>query len=78
MAASKLTLLIDKNVIENAKQYTKRHHTTLSRLVTQMLARLPQEHGKALPPSITSLLGVLPADVDGTEHRTHLEKKHKL
>lgn len=78
MAASKLTLLIDKDVIENAKQYTKRHHTTLSRLVTQLLARLPQEHGPALPSSITRLLGVLPADVDGAEHRAHLEKKHKL
>lgn len=78
MAATKLTLLVDKDVIENAKRYTKQHKTTLSRLVTQMLARLPQEDGKALPPTVLRLLGVLPASVDLSDYRAYQRKKHKL
>lgn len=74
----KLTLLVGKDIITNAKQYTKRHKITLSRLVTQMLARLTQEDGKALAPTVNKLLGVLPANTDLSDYRAHQRRKHKL
>lgn len=78
MAATKLTLLVDKDIIDNARRYAKRHKTTLSRLDTQMLARLPQEVGKALSPTVNKLLGVLPANTDLSDHCAHQRRKHKL
>lgn len=78
MAATKLTLLVEKRVIERAKRYTKRHRTTISRLVSHLLENLPNDGEGKLPASIQRLVGVLPESASRTEHREHLRKKYKL
>ncbi|MEW5967636.1 MAG: DUF6364 family protein [Pseudomonadota bacterium] len=52
MSTNKLTLSIDAETVKKAKRYVAAHGTSLSRLLTQYLASLPDESGKALPPSV--------------------------
>ena len=41
---AKLTLMLDKEVIEIAKVYAKSHHTSLSKMVENFLANIDKEH----------------------------------
>lgn len=77
MSATKLTLLVEEEIVEHAKRYSEQHGTSLSRLVSQALSRLPAD-GPALSPAVSRLIGLLPADVSMEEHRDHLSKKHGL
>jgi hypothetical protein len=78
MAATKLTLLVDKKIIERTKRYTKQHHTTISRLVSRLLEQLTHGDTEELPPAIVRLVGVLPKETSLDEHRTRLREKYKL
>ena len=78
MASVKLTLLIDKSVAARAKQYSKRHRTSVSRLVSHMFAGLPDEDAGDLTPGVRRLIGILPKSVSLEEHRRHLRSKYRL
>lgn len=78
MASTKLTLLVDKAAAAHAKRYSKRHGTSVSRLVSQMFARLPAEDQDELPPAVRNLAGLLPATASREEHRRHLRRKYGL
>ncbi|RMH58744.1 MAG: hypothetical protein D6685_11820, partial [Bacteroidetes bacterium] len=86
----KLTLRLDRDLIEAAKRYADEHGTSLSRLVAgyfRALARQteaerqPQagEDWKAsLSPWTRSLLGRKPAvDLDEEDYYRYLEEKHR-
>ena len=77
MSASKLTLLVEKKIVEHAKQYSEQHGTSLSRLVSQALAHLPTA-GPTLPPAVGRLVGLLPDKISLEEHKAYLSKKHSL
>ena len=77
MSATKLTLLVEKEIVEHAKRYSEQHGTSLSRLVSQALAHLPTAE-PTLPPAVSRLVGLLPANVSFEEHRAYLRKKHSL
>ena len=78
MAFTKLTLLIDKSAAARAKRYSKRHHTSVSRLVSHMLAKLPNDEDAGLTPGVRRLLGLLPKTASVEEHRGHLRHKYRL
>lgn len=78
MASTKLTLLVDRSAAARAKRYSKRHRTSVSRLVTQMFAGLPDDDDKGLTPAVRRLVGVLPKTVSAGEHRRHLRQKYRL
>jgi hypothetical protein len=78
MPSTKLTLLVDKAAAARANRYSKRHRTSVSRLVTQMFAGLPDDGDAGLPPVVRRLLGVLPRTVSVEEHRRHLRQKYRL
>jgi hypothetical protein len=75
----KLTLSVDEAVIERARRYSRRHNTSISRLVSSFLAGLGEQDEEAsrarFSPAVERLLGVLPEDVSLEEYREHLEKK---
>lgn len=77
MGATKLTLLVEKEIVEHAKRYSEKHGTSLSRLVSQALAHLPRD-GITLSPAVSRLVGVLPNTTTLDEHRTHLREKYGL
>ncbi len=76
MEKAKLTLRIEKPIIELGKEYAQHHHTTLSRLVAEFLRSLKPASAASRPPVLEELSGILPADVSLEEHQTYLEEKY--
>ena len=73
----KLTLSIDEDVIRRARQYSKRHGVSISRLVTNYLRGLAESGTRdALSPTVRRLRGILPADVSVDQYRKHLQDKY--
>jgi hypothetical protein len=76
MEKTKLTLRIEKPIIETAKDYAQHHHTTLSRLVAEFLNSLKIEADVPASPILKELSGILPADTSLEEHQAYLEEKY--
>jgi hypothetical protein len=78
VASIKLTLLIDKAAAARAKRYSKRHRTSISRLVAHMLAKLPDDEDTGLTPGVRRFVGLLPKTVSVEDHRRYLRHKYRL
>ncbi|WP_010178821.1 DUF6364 family protein [Aquimarina agarilytica] len=67
---TKLTLSLDKSVIEQAKKYAKSNKTSLSKLIESYLASLNKrkEHSEEITPLVESLSGVI--DLNNAENTT--------
>ena len=80
--SAKLTLRLNDNVIERAKEYARNHKISLSKLIESYLDSITKKEGKKIPvtPLVESLSGVidLPADFDyKKEYRDYLEGKYR-
>lgn len=79
MPKQRLNLTIDPGVIERARRYSERHHTSISHLVGQFLASLPGDEPHSvedLTPTVRRLLGVAKGGPDRDDYRKHLLEKH--
>jgi hypothetical protein len=79
---TKLTLRLDGEVIERAKNYAQNHKISLSKMVEAYLDSVtkPMNANPEITPLVESLIGVidLPADFDyKKEYRDYLEEKYK-
>lgn len=78
--STKLTLTVDKSVIERAKSYAKHTGRSLSELVESYLETIIQEDKEEqLSPKLKKIVGAvkLPKNFDEKkELRAYLEKKH--
>ncbi len=78
MPKDRLNLLIERRAIEKARQYSERHRTSVSKLVTDFLHGLPDEEDTNQPeltPTVKRLLGAAKgADVE--DYREHLVQKY--
>lgn len=79
---TKLTLSLDKEVIERAKEFSRQQHKSLSKLVENYLRRVTAQERKdeAPTPIVAQLSGVLPpqaADTFREEYAEYLEKKYR-
>lgn len=77
---TKLTLTVEKSVIERAKSYAKSTGRSLSEIIENYLETITQESTTTeLSPKLKKIVGVvdLPKDFDEEEEfRSMLEKKH--
>lgn len=81
---TKLTLALDQDIIDRAKQYASQRNTSISKLVENFLARItvlnPQdEPAEDISPLVKRLSGVLtlPSDLDTKQaYRDHLSDKY--
>lgn len=77
---TKLTLTVEKTVIERAKVYAKNTGRSLSELIESYLESITQDKGvEKLSPKLKKIVGAvkLPANFDeDKELRSYLEKKH--
>lgn len=64
---AKLTLSLDRNVVEKAKEFSKSRHLTLSKLVEGYLRQVAEDKGRVAPvtPLVAKLSGVIDADKIG-------------
>ncbi len=79
---TKLTLRLDSEIIERAKDYAQRKETSLSKLVENYFAFLSRTSAAVmaddLPPITRSLWGILEGTcADEREYFDHLEEKHR-
>jgi formiminotetrahydrofolate cyclodeaminase len=78
--STKLTLTVEKSVIERAKSYAKNTGRSLSELVESYLEMITQDGGEEqLSPKLKKIVGAvkLPKNFDEKkELRAYLEKKH--
>ena len=79
---TKLTLTVEKTIIERAKSYAKKTGRSLSELIENYLETLTEENSHSdMSPKLKKLVGSveLPADFDyDKELRSAIEKKHLL
>jgi hypothetical protein len=79
MTKQKLTLSLDRSVVERARRYSERHGTSVSRLVEDFLVRLaPVEDDldpESLAPTVRRLIGVA-RGADPSAYREYLEIKY--
>ncbi|HHB90837.1 MAG TPA: antitoxin [Anaerolineae bacterium] len=77
---TKLTLRLDKELIQSAKQYASHTGKSLSQMVADYFTLITREEPpqiEALPPITRSLRGLLKdADISIEDYRRHLEEKH--
>lgn len=79
MPKKRLNITVEPDVFERARRYSDRHGTSISRLVSEFLAKLPEAEdvGRAeLPPTVRRLLGVAKGAADREDYRKHLIEKH--
>ncbi len=79
---TKLTLNVDKAIIEQAKAYAKSQKISLSRLIESYLASLTSQKRDdfEITPLVESLSGVMKIDSDydyKEEYSDHLTKKYR-
>lgn len=81
---TKLTLRLNENVIERAKNYARSHKISLSKMIESYLDSITkqkeEENKIPITPLVDSLSGVidLPADFDyKRNYRDYLENKYK-
>jgi formiminotetrahydrofolate cyclodeaminase len=77
---TKLTLTVEKSIIERAKIYAKNTGRSLSELVEKYLESITEDNGnEKISPKLKKIIGAvtLPKDFDEEkELRSYLEKKH--
>ena len=78
----KLTLSLDKTIIESAKIYAKSNHMSLSKLIESYLSTLtkPKKNSTEITPLVKSLSGVISLDKDfdaKDEYADYLVEKYK-
>ena len=77
---TKLTLTVDKSIIERAKSYAKNTGRSLSEIIENYLENITNDHDDTnVSPKLQNIVGAvkLPKDFDEeTELRNALEKKH--
>ena len=76
-AKTKLTIRTEKQWLEYAKRYAKRHDTTVTQLVTDFFRHLALKEKSASPtPVLDRLTGILSPDVSVDEYYKHLAEKY--
>ena len=77
---TKLTLNLNKSVIEQAKSYAKNNHVSLSKLIENYLDSLTKRSEKKskISPLVESLTGVIPSGNydDKKDYKDYLSEKY--
>jgi hypothetical protein len=76
----RLNITLDHDTAERARRYTRRHKTSISRLVGEFLAQLPdaEQTKYELTPAVKRLRGLARGGPDRDDYRRHLRKKYGL
>jgi len=74
----KLTLSVEDNVVQQAKEYAKLHGVSVSKMVQDYLSALtaPAKSPQADPPVLRALRGVLKG-VDIGDYRDYVAERYK-
>jgi hypothetical protein len=77
MERTKLTIRVDRDLLEGAKRYANEHDTTLTRLVSEYLRRLSaRDDPLANAPIVRRLSGTLSQEASVNDYHEYLEEKY--
>jgi hypothetical protein len=78
MPKKRLNITLDHETAERSRRYTKRHNTSISRLVGEFLSQLPEEgqKGLSLTSTVKRLRGIAKGGPDREEYRRQLLDKY--
>jgi hypothetical protein len=74
---TKMTVRVDRHLLENAKRYARENNTTLTELISHYLEKIPPgsselEHA----PIVRRLTGSLSKNITVEDYKKHLEEKY--
>ena len=73
---TKLTVRVPRHLLENAKRYASAHNTTLTKLISAYLQRIPGERELLNSTVVRNLTGLLSSEVSIEDYKKHLEEKY--
>ena len=76
MPETKLTIRVSRDLLDSAKRYASKNHTTLTNLIETYLQRLPDVDEWLDAPIVRGLSGSLPAEASIDDYRKHLDEKY--
>lgn len=77
MEMTKLTIRIPADVLERAKSFAEENHTSVSRLVSHYLSRLPIEDDFLKDaPIVRSLIGALSPETTVEDYWRYIDEKY--
>ena len=76
MGETKLTIRVPRDLLDSAKRYARKNHTTLTNLIETYLQRLPGVDELVDAPIVRALSGSLPAEASMDDYRKHLDEKY--
>lgn len=74
---TRLTLSVDEDVVRRAREYARRHRTSVSHVVNAFLGGLAESDAAADPLVIRRLMGILPESADESDYTAFLEEKYR-
>lgn len=78
MPKRSFNMYLDETSIARAERYSERHGTSVSKLVDEFLAHLPEaeDDERPLNPTVQRLLGVAEGELDREDYREYLLEKY--
>ena len=79
MPKKRLNITVDADVVDRARRYTRRHNTSISGIVSEFLARLPdagRDEELELSPTVKRLLGIAAGGPDREGYRQYVLERY--
>ena len=76
MLKTKLTVRVEKDLLENIKRYAAQNNTTLTDLINTYLKYIPDQVPFDNAPIVRRLSGTMSTDVSLQDYKKHLEEKY--
>jgi len=76
MKDTKMTVRVSRDLLENAKEYAAKNHTTLTDLIEAYLRNIPNQINLEEAAIVRRLSGILPSDINVQDYKDHLDKKY--
>ena len=76
MPKAKLTVRIDKDLLEKVKQYAAKNNTTLTDLINSYLRHIPGQVSLEDAPIVRRISGTMSSNATIDDYKKHLEEKY--
>lgn len=76
MLKTKLTVRVDRDLLENLKRYAAENKTTITDLIATYLRKIPAQTPFENSPIVRRLSGTLSANISTEDYKNHLEEKY--
>ena len=74
---TKMTVRVDRRLLENAKRYARENNMTLTELISHYLEKIPPGSGELeQAPIVRRLTGSLSRNIAVEDYKKHLEEKY--